>query len=150
MAGAGTPARGLCVLDRDGGGPVALPGRADLDLELFTWSRRHIESYLLVPEAIRRGLRVPDKEGTLDRTLRQELPVEDDDPAWGHVNAKRLLDRKGPISRCLGRPLNPGHIARAMRAEELHPEVQALLGRIGEGLGVTRAQVISIGARAPR
>ena len=149
QADAGKPARGLCVLDRDGGGHMEPPAREDVNLEFFIWGRRHIESYLLVPDAIRRGLRVQDKEGKLDRTLREKLPAADDDPAWNHVDAKRLLDRKGPISRCLGRPVNPGHIARAMRAADLHPEVQTLLERIGAGLGVVQTQVVCVDGSAP-
>jgi len=54
------------------------------------------------------------------------------------VDAKRLLDRRGPVARLAGRPVQPGRIARAMRREELHPEVMGLLERLEAGLGLTR------------
>jgi hypothetical protein len=130
----GAAARGLCVLDRDGGEAPALPEPDGVDLELFTWSRRHIESYLLVPEAIRRALGT--RERGLDRLLREEIPPPDDEAALGAVDAKRLLDRRGPLARLLGRPIDPGRVARAMRADEIHPEVHALLWRIASGLGL--------------
>jgi hypothetical protein len=137
LAAGGEPARGLCVLDRDGGEAATLPEPGGVDLELFTWSRRHIESYLLVPDAIRRGL--GSRERGLDRLLREEIPSLDDEAALGAVDAKRLLDRRGPVARLLGRPVDPGRIARAMRPEEIHPEVHALLARIAAGLGLPRA-----------
>jgi hypothetical protein len=141
----GTVARGLCVLDRDGGESPALPERDGVDLELYTWSRRHIESYLLVPDAIRRALGPPERG--LDRLLREEIPPLDDEAALGAVDAKRLLDRRGPLARLLGRPVDPGRIARAMRPEEIHAEVHGLLARIAAGLGLEPAPVVTIRLR---
>ena len=141
LAAAGACARGLCVLDRDGGEAVSLPEPDGVDLELFTWSRRHIESYLLVPDVIRRGL--GPRERGLDRLLREQLPPLDDEAALRAVDAKRLLDRRGPLARLLGRPLDPGRIARAMRPEEIHPEVHALLERIAAGLGLAGADPVA-------
>jgi len=63
---------GLCVLDRDDAAEA--PGGAD-GLEIFMWSRRHIESYLLVPAAIQRALRLPEHDGRVSRLLRQHLPT---------------------------------------------------------------------------
>lgn len=131
------PAEGICILDRDGM-PAPEPD-AEPGLELFTWARRHIESYLLVPEAIRRGHRVRDPDGSVARRLRDELPTAEDEGLLRRIDAKRLLGRKGPVSRALGRPVAPGRIARAMRAEEIHADVYALLERIGAGLGVDEA-----------
>jgi hypothetical protein len=123
---------GLCVLDRDDGAPA---GAARLDgLEVFTWSRRHIESYLLVPAAIQRALRAPDTEGRVARLLRQHLPAWDDERALRDLDAKRLLATHGPLARGLGQPLALGRIARFMRREELHADVSALLARLRQML----------------
>ena len=78
--------QGLCVLDRDGGDepiPVDLPG-----LEVFTWSRRHIESYLLVPTAIERSLRNGDGARAA-RLLRRHLPAGDDERTLRDFDASR-------------------------------------------------------------
>jgi len=126
--------RGICVLDRDGyetPEPTTEPG-----LELFTWGRRHIESYLLVPDAIRRGLGIRDHDGHFGRLMRAHLPDLDDERALRELDAKQLLGRKGPLARFLSRPVSPGRIARAMRSEELHPDVRALFARIQSGLGL--------------
>ena len=123
--------RGLCVLDRDDGSAVRA---AAAGLDVFMWSRRHIESYLLVPAAIQRALRLPEHDGRLSRILRQHLPEAADEGALRELDAKRLLSESGPIARGLGRPLALGRIARAMRAEELHGDVSGLLGRLREKL----------------
>lgn len=139
--------RGICVLDRDGDEtpePAVEPG-----LEFFTWGRRHIESYLLVPEAIRRGLRIRDHDGHFDRLMRAHLPDLDDEAALRELDAKQLLGRKGPLARFLGRPVAPGRIARAMRSEELHPDVRALFARLQQGFGLVESQpVVMIRARS--
>ena len=126
-------ARGLCILDRDA---AALRVDERDGLEAFCWRRRHIESYLLVPAAIRRSARFDSEHAALlERILRQHVPDGADEGALESFDAKRLLGPKGPIARELKRPLRAGRIARAMRAEELHPEVQGLIERLGEGLG---------------
>jgi len=125
--------QGLCVLDRDGGDERIGPARLD-GLEFFTWSRRHIESYLLVPGAIQRSLRVRDQEVRVARLLRQHLPAWDDEHTLRDLDAKRLLASHGPLARGLGEPLAPGRIARVMRPDELHADVAALLSRLREVL----------------
>jgi hypothetical protein len=132
--------RGLCVLDRDGG--VAATGGTD-GLEVFTWSRRHIESYLLVPAAIHRALRLPEHDGRVSRLLRQHLPSQASETTLRDFDAKRLLAESGPIARGLGQRLAPGRIARAMRPEELHADVSGLLGRLREALLAPEAVVTS-------
>jgi hypothetical protein len=115
------------VLDRDGGReelPPTHPG-----LEFHVWSRRHIESYLLVPEAIRRSLRLPANDHRVARACRLILPDPGDENAFQELDAKRLLAPEGELARAVGRPLRAGRIARAMRAEEIHPEVRELLER---------------------
>lgn len=129
--------RGLCILDGDL--PDAPPAEPGDGLEVFIWRRRHIESYLLVPAAILRAARSDDTR--LRRLLEEELPDPRDERAWLAFDAKRFLGPKGPLARLLGRPLAPGWIARAMRADEIHEEVRALCTRLAAGLGVLEADV---------
>jgi hypothetical protein len=127
---AGVPgARALCVLDRDDGSSPP-PDPNGFDLEFFTWGRRHIESYLVVPAAIRRALGVPAHDRRLERAIERELPDPDDEPAWRELDAKRLLAPQGALTRAVGRPLPLSRIARATRADELHDDVHALLARV--------------------
>jgi hypothetical protein len=131
-AGAAEGDRGLCVLDRDGGAdahPESEPG-----LDFFTWSRRHIESYLIVPDAIRRALRLPSGDRLVERLLEAALPTEDDEHAWGGLDAKALLGDSGVLARTLGRPLPLGRIAQATRESELHADVHALFDRLRDEL----------------
>ncbi len=121
-------ARALCVLDRDDAGPDEVDETAEPGLGFFTWSRRHIESYLLVPQAIQRVL--GDGDGRVERVLRHHLPASAGEEAYRQVDAKRLLAPQGELSRALGRPLPLGRIARATREPELHPDVHALFDRL--------------------
>ena len=120
-------ARALCVLDRDGGADA--PPEEEPGLEFHVWGRRHIESYLLVPDAIRRSLRLPAQDTRLDRAFRGMLPPADDENAFQKLDAKRLLAPEGELARAVGRRVDAGRIARAMRPDELHPEVLSLLER---------------------
>jgi hypothetical protein len=129
---AGVPgARALCVLDRDDGSG-APPDPNGFDLEFFTWGRRHIESYLVVPAAIRRALGVPAHDRRLERCFSRELPDPRDESAWREIDAKRLLAPQGALTRALAldRPLPLSRIARATRADELHDDVHALFARV--------------------
>jgi hypothetical protein len=139
-------ARGLCILDGDLPAAPAPPEAAGEGLEVFTWRRRHIESYLLVPAAIERAARADDTR--LRRLLEDELPPPRDEGAWLSFDAKRFLGPKGPLARQLGRTLAAGWIARAMRAEEIHEEVRALCARLAAGLGVLEPEV-AVSLRAP-
>ena len=137
LGGAEAGIRGLVVLDRDhhcadsGAESVDEPG-----LELFTWRRRHIESYVLVPRAICRALGLAPDDSRADRLLVGHLPDPGDEDAHRRVNAKQLLGSKGPLARRFGHDLSPGGIARCMRADELHADVLELYARIREGLGL--------------
>ncbi len=125
-------ARGLCVLDGD---HVPLPEpAAEPGLAFFTWSRRHIESYLLVPDAIRRSLRLRNGDGRVERALREHLPRGEEE--LRRIDAKRLLDRNGSLARALPRAPAARRIARAMLPEEFHPEIHRLLDEIARGLGL--------------
>jgi hypothetical protein len=137
LRGRGGAERGLCVLDRDGGSGALRLADEEPGLEFFTWRRRHIESYLLVPDAIRRSARAPAELRVL-RPLRELLPAADDEAALVDFDAKRLLARHGPLDQLFG-PLPPSRIARAMRADELHADVRDLLDRVRAGLGLPEA-----------
>lgn len=138
-------ARALCVLDADRE-RRPLPERAhEPGLEFFTWGRRHIESYLLVPEAICRAARVAPDEPRLARWFERELPAPHDEDAFAELDAKELFAHHGALQRLLGRPVRPAQVARAMRRDELHADVHALLERLREGLGAAAADA----ARGP-
>jgi hypothetical protein len=133
--------RALCVLDRDDG-LSADPDSGESGLEFFTWGRRHIESYLLVPAAIRRGMGLSDTDGRVDRLLRKHIPPRGDDEAWRDLDAKRLLGRSGPLARSFGGPVPLARVARATREAELHEDVHACFSRLRTALGIVEATVV--------
>jgi hypothetical protein len=118
----------LCILDRDDGIAETTPRDDEDGLEFFTWSRRHIESYLLVPGALRRALCLRESDSQLGRILERHLPAAEDEAAFRTVDAKRLLGPKGILPRALGRPVPLSGVARATREDELHPDVHELFG----------------------
>ena len=118
------------MLDRDDGSAPSPPDANAPGLEFFTWSRRHIESYLLVPAAIRRALRLRDADARIDRVLRDHLPPSGDETAFRALDAKRLLGSNGVLPRALGCSIPLGQVARSTRAEELHADVHALFVRL--------------------
>jgi len=126
---------GLCVLDRDDGAQPA-PVASDSGLEFFTWGRRHIESYLLIPAAIRRTLRLADDDSRIHRALDEVFPHPADESAYRQVDAKRLLGPNGALSRALGHPISLPRVARATRSEELHPDVHRLFDQLRDRLGI--------------
>lgn len=134
-------ARALCVLDRDDGSEPESEARPEPGLEFFTWGRRHIESYLLVPEAIERGLRLGGPRGRVRRVLKQHLPPEGDEAAYQALDAKRLLASRGALARSLGVPIPLARIARATRDHELHADVLRFFDRLRGVLGVPEPQV---------
>jgi hypothetical protein len=127
---------GLCVLDRDDGAQPDPPFSSERGLEFFTWGRRHIESYLLIPAAIRRTLRLAEDDPRIHRALDEVLPRPEDESAYRSVDAKRLLGPNGALPRALGRPISLQHVARATRREELHPDVHRLFDQLRDRLGV--------------
>ena len=128
--------RGLCVLDRDDGSAGPPPGADEPGLEFFTWGRRHIESYLLIPAAIRRSLRFAEGDLRVHRALREVLPRAADESALANLDAKRILGPNGALPRALGRPIPLQGVARATRCEELHPDVHQLFDQMRQRLGV--------------
>lgn len=128
------PAKGLVVLDRDHHDPV--DDLAEPGLELFTWGRRHIESYVLVRDAIRRVVERHDDVEWAHRVIDDLVPEATDEAVCRDLDAKRLLGAKGPLARELGTGVSPAAIARTMRADELHADVHSLYRRIRAGLGL--------------
>jgi hypothetical protein len=130
--GAESGHRGLCLLDRDDGAAdtPSREGEGEDGLEFFTWSRRHIESYLLVPDALRRALCLRESDSQIGRILARHLPSAEDESAFRKVDAKRLLGRNGILPRALGRPVPLSGVARATRENELHSDVHELFGRL--------------------
>ena len=145
--GARAGLRGLIVLDRDDLEPedagVADHGDVtEAGLEVFVWSLRHVESYLLVPAAIRRVLRHAEDDPIVERALSVLLSEEEATNgasrgrSTGSVHAKRMLGAGGSLSEVLGVDLHAGEIARAMAADDLHSDIRALFGRIGSLSGL--------------
>lgn len=132
----GAAARAVCVLDRDGEAPRPDSAALEQGLELFTWGRRHIESYLLVPAAILRCAGLSPDEPRWRRVVEGSLPPAHDEDALGSLDAKGLLGHTGALSRALGRPLLPGRLAREMDRAELHSDVLRLFGRLSQLLGI--------------
>ena len=99
--GSGAGLVGVCVLDRDEGKQPPLPDSGMAGLEFFTWGRRHIESYLLVPAAIARTLSmIPDGDRRIRRVIDAALTGSVDEAAYGQVDAKRLLGPNGELPPC--------------------------------------------------
>ena len=128
--------QGLCVLDRDGH-RVEEGADAPDGLEFFTWPRRHIESYLLVPTAVRRCMRLAPGDPRASELL-FDLPRDASDAALRDLDAKRLLATKSTAARELGASLSPVRIARYMRRGDLHDDVLALLARVDAATGSLR------------
>lgn len=133
--------RGLCILDRDDGAQPAT--ETEPGLEFFTWGRRHIESYLLVPDAICRSLRHASNVPRVQRALKEYLPAPSDEAAYRSVDAKRLLAPRGPLPTAVGHPISLHGIARATRRHELHPDVHQVFARLRERLGVADHPVVT-------
>lgn len=102
-------------------------------LEVFVWSLRHIESYLLVPETIRRMLGLDADDRRVERSIEASMTLQ------ASLHAKRTLGSGGSLSEALGTELRAGEIARAMRPDELHGDVRTLFDRIGRLSGLSKA-----------
>ncbi len=144
---------GLVVLDRDHHAAERAAEEASLlaepGLELFTWGRRHIESYLLVRDAIQRVVGDHPERERLERLIEHHVPAADDEAACSSLDAKRLLGTKGALARELGQVVSPAAVARSMLSEELHADVITLLDRIRAALGLA-GQTPLIVKRSPR
>jgi len=137
--------RGVCVLDRDDQEePVA---DAEPGLEFFTWPRRHIESYLLVPSAIHRLSRARAGVAHIEQLIHELAGGESRlrDPKRAH--AKRLLAPRGPLARELGRSISAAGVARAMHREEIHEDVHDLFDRVCAGAGLRSPETVVVRKR---
>jgi hypothetical protein len=142
-----SPVRAVCVLDRDDQpSEVLAPGGAP-GLEFFTWSRRHIESYLLVRDAIRRSLRAQGADPRVSRALDRHVPAVDDEESLRDIDAKRLLSAQGALARAFGRPLQPGRLAREMFVGELHPDIRVLFDRMRHAMRALDASSLTESTR---
>lgn len=139
--------RGLIVLDRDDGDIMEESDRLELaeaGLEVFVWSLRHIESYLLVPGPIRRVLNLDAEDRAVERALSELMLGEAAangaslDRSARSIHAKRILGPGGSLSEKLGAELNAGAIARAMVAEDFHSDIELLFGKIGDLSGLIK------------
>lgn len=146
LGGQNAGARALCVLDRDDLGDK-IPEPDEPGLEFFTWGRRHIESYLLVPAAIARAANQTPGDRRVERLMREHLPAEGDEHAYQRFDAKRMLGPRGVLTRALGKPIPLGQVARVTRETELHPDVHALFARLRNGL---ESAMPGAGTRASR
>ncbi len=128
--------RALCVLDRDDPSRLrdAYPERDRL--EFVVWRRRQIESYLLVPGAIRRCVPNRRDHPKIDRVIETSLPASDNEPAFRELDAKRVLGARGPIADILGRPLRPREIVRNMSPLDIHHDVKEVLTRVRDHIEV--------------
>ncbi|MCP5039393.1 MAG: hypothetical protein GY944_00100 [bacterium] len=126
--------RALCVLDRDD--PLRLSDHYPecSALEFVVWKRRQIESYLLVPGAIRLCVAKGRDNAKMDRVLETSLPEPDNEHAFRELDAKRVLGARGPIASVLGRPLRAREIVRNMSPLDIHPDVKDVLGRVRDHL----------------
>ncbi len=127
-------ATGLCVLDRDDSRDRGEIFPEEPSLEFFVWSLRHIESYLLVPGAIRRCLEGLARDSQLERCVEELLPDPSDESALRALDAKRLLGAPGPLAKILGRPLHPREIVRCMSPSDVHEDVRGVLTAVRIGL----------------
>jgi hypothetical protein len=168
ILGGRQPARAVDDFRRRGGVAVGLSGLVVLDrddhhdrhpddrllepgLELFVWSLRHIESYLLVPAAIRRVAPHAPDDRTLSALIGEIEQIEDRAPEAARSSApvrrrvgphaKRMLGAGGALGESLGVELRSGEIARAMRRDELHVDVHDLFARIAALRGVAAQPV---------
>jgi hypothetical protein len=123
----------LCLLDRDQG-DLVLDSCQREGLAFFVWPRRHIESYLLVPTAIRRNLRLPARDRRVEDFFGREAPLGDE-KALREFDAKALFGPRGGLAEHFGRSVSSAHVARAMRADEFHGDVVRLLDCLAEGVG---------------
>lgn len=128
---------GLCVLDRDDGREPLRAEAGAPGLEFFTWGRRHIESYLLVPAAIERTLRVPRGDRRIRRAIDAVLADAADEAAYGQIDAKRLFGPAGELPRRVGQAISAQRVAREIRGDELHADVHRLFERLRVASGLS-------------
>ena len=171
ILGGRQPARAIEHFRQRGGASAGLSGLVGLDrddhpeerreanelepgLELFIWSLRHIESYLLVPAAIRRiAPHAPDDrtlQAWIERHAAADPRLEARPGRRIGPHAKRMLGVGGALGESLGVELRAGEIAKAMRRDELHADVHDLFARIAALRGVAFRPVAPVTRPAAR
>jgi len=128
---------GLIVLDRDHHGSDPTPTQSDGGLELFVWSLRHIESYLLVPSAIRRMLRLGADDRTVERLIESHLvkDVKEAEGARGTESTERA-ERTAAVTTSAGRERSPDESVQSHRHGSLHAKrLLGAGGSLSEALG---------------
>jgi len=147
---------GICVLDPDKSPSelqVTIDHQQEPGLEYRVWDRRHLESYLLVPEAIGRavaGDKAPLLQAQVARAFRDFLkepprallfPDQVKDYRslaidWlKDFDAKRIIFSPDPTDNSFvssqGFPgITPQHVGQAMVASEIHKDVVDLIDRL--------------------
>ncbi len=129
------PPTALCILDRDDHVNCRVDFPAEQGLEFVIWQRRQIESYLLVPRAIRNCCRASRELPALDRLLAALIPNPDDERKLRDLDAKRILAARGPIAGLIGRPLRAREIVRSMSPLDVHSDVRRVLASVRDQLG---------------
>lgn len=147
--------RRLLVLDRNDGKWQARVGKDD---QLLVWSKRHIESYLLVPEAWERavssqfglwGLTAAGVVAGFFKELSRGLDVDwlhTTDELFRDVNAKRMLfearksraddgyDALAARLHDAGVAVSRKDVAGAMLPDEIHQDVKKVFQKVLEAL----------------
>jgi len=149
--------RAICVLDPDLNRESLLDSiehNREESLEFKIWNRRHLESYLLVPEAIARAIH-PDTDMPLFRDavaarFREFLAESprgyvfpDSIPDYrafhldwmGTFDAKRQVFSPSPgdasfLVKESHPEITPQHVAQAMREDEIHDDIRQLIDSI--------------------
>jgi hypothetical protein len=130
-----TPPTALCILDRDDPVNCRNDFPEEPGLDFVIWKRRQIESYLMVPRAIRNCCRSTRHSPALDHLLDVLIPDPGDEAKLRDLDAKRVLAAQGPIARVVGRPLRARDIVRSMSPLDVHADVRGVLAVIRDQLG---------------
>jgi hypothetical protein len=135
--------KGLCVLDRDNAPPPA-PGSMPAGMALRQWGRYEIENYLLIPDLLKRFVRVDPESLLFDAT---SLAVVDREFAANFpagldylqdIAALRDLKASDFIVDLLSKTSEPlpkrdlFMLAKLMQPHEIHPDVRETLDAIAE------------------
>ena len=145
---------GICLLDPDIDRPglqEAVRHHREEGLEFFIWQRRHLESYMLVPEAIARAANMGAMfENQIIEAFRDFLaarpravlfPENVEDYRKLHLDWMETFDAKrwifspypkdgGFIHIHAGGNITPQHVAQCMTSDEVHEDVARFIERL--------------------
>ena len=114
--------KGLIVLDRDSEKKAGLLTTAVTNLSLFTWHRRHIESYLLNLAAIRKGLG-RRWNSRIENFLYEQVPF-DDESSLRNFDAKHLFSQEGIFGKNSDFSLSTRQVSKAMLRTHFHQDIE--------------------------